>query len=936
MATLVSPGVSVSVIDESFYGSAGTGTVPLIVVASGANKTHVSGTGIASGTTAANVKKPQLITSQRELIQAFGTPYFKSVSGTAQHGYETNEYGLLAAYSYLGSANRAYVVRADVNTTELEPTTTEPKGAPAAGALWLDTAASTFGVYVFSVSAGNKWVKQTVTAFLSSEMTAQTPTPATGTASIGDYRVALIDANGDALASSIGAAAIYKLTAADTWTKVTHANNSTLGASNVYVQELEPATGSGDIWVKTASAGQGTSVVVKSYNSTTSAFDTKTVPFISAADEASADAIASQPGKYDSGAPADIIFNTLSSATSGEGITSSVGGASSTSFTILDGGSGYTSAPTVTITSPGSTGTLPTAMPTAEISGGKVTAIIVASGETGSSLDLNDLVITLTGGINPPTDSLYVFNDNSAVVSDFTLRKFPGSSATSAAVVGADVSAAPATAGELEASATAITGATANGTYWYDSSVSSTSFDIYKKGNSVWQSVTATTGTGGLGLTVTAGTTAPSTPSAGDLWIDTNYLETFPIVKEWSGTAWTERDATDQSGSNGIVFADLTETAADVSFSGTGSHKGATRIAGAPNPTLYPDGILCFNMIRSSYHVKKYDSSISTAYKWRSAAGNKADGSAYFGRKAQRAVIVKQMQAALASNDDARSTSATYNLIAAPGYPELADEMLALNVDRKETAFVIIDPPFRLAPSGVTAWMAGTNGIENGEDAMITSGSQCAVYYPSGLATNTDGSSVVVPASHMALRSISYNDQVAYPWFAPAGLTRGLVSNATNVGYLDSEGEFVAVALNEGQRDTLYTAKVNPITNFPGQGLFVYGQKTLSPSASALDRVNVARLVAYLRDRLDPLARPFAFEPNDESTRANAAEAVSRFLGDVMAKRGVYDFAVVCDETNNTAARIDKNELYIDIAIEPVKAAEFIYIPIRIVNTGTL
>ena len=219
---------------------------------------------------------------------------------------------------------------------------------------------------------------------------------------------------------------------------------------------------------------------------------------------------------------------------------------------------------------------------------------------------------------------------------------------------------------------------------------------------------------------------------------------------------------------------------------------------------------------------------------------------------------------------------------------------------------------------------------------MITSGSQCATYYPSGLATNTDGTSVVVPASHMVLRTLNYSDSVSYPWFAPAGLTRGLISNATNVGYIDSEGEFVATALNQGQRDTLYTAKVNPITNFPGQGLFVYGQKTLSPSASALDRINVARLIAYLRDRLDPLARPFAFEPNDQATRANAQEAVSRFLGDIMSKRGIFDYAVVCDETNNTPARIDKNELYIDIAIEPAKAAEFIYIPIRIVNTGTL
>ena len=130
MATLVSPGVAVSVIDESFYGSAGAGTVPLIVCATGQDKAHVSGSGKASGTVASNAGKLQLITSQRELIQTFGTPYFRTVSGTASNGDEVNEYGLLAAYSYLGGANRAYVLRADVNTTQLLPTTTEPKGDP--------------------------------------------------------------------------------------------------------------------------------------------------------------------------------------------------------------------------------------------------------------------------------------------------------------------------------------------------------------------------------------------------------------------------------------------------------------------------------------------------------------------------------------------------------------------------------------------------------------------------------------------------------------------------------------------------------------------------------------------------------------------------------------------------------------------------------------
>ena len=134
----------------------------------------------------------------------------------------------------------------------------------------------------------------------------------------------------------------------------------------------------------------------------------------------------------------------------------------------------------------------------------------------------------------------------------------------------------------------------------------------------------------------------------------------------------------------------------------------------------------------------------------------------------------------------------------------------------------------------------------------------------------------------------------------------------------------------------MYTNKLNPITTFVGQGTVIFGQKTLASTTTALDRVNVARLVAYLRERFDEIARPFLFEQNDTQTRERAAGVFERFLADILSRRGVTDFAVVCDTSNNTPARIDRNELYIDIAIEPTKSVEFIYIPIRIVNTGTL
>ena len=314
-------------------------------------------------------------------------------------------------------------------------------------------------------------------------------------------------------------------------------------------------------------------------------------------------------------------------------------------------------------------------------------------------------------------------------------------------------------------------------------------------------------------------------------------------------------------------------------------------------------------------------------------------------RKAQRRAVVKSLQSAVASNETIREEMTFFTLIAAPGYAELIDEMLSLNTDRKETAFVIVDTPLRLAPQGQTLidWMSGNNASSTGEDGLIVSGGsayQAACYYPSGLATDLNGNDVVVPASHIVLRTYAYNDQVAYPWFAPAGLTRGVVTNASNVGYINGEGEFIAVALTTGQRDTLYgdgsRVGLNPIARFPGQGVYVFGQKTLQTGSSSLDRVNVARLLAYLRERFDPLARPFIFEPNDKITRANVKQVFDSFLGELLAKRAIYDFIVVCDETNNTPARIDRNELYVDVAIEPVKAAEFIYIPVRVVNTGEL
>jgi hypothetical protein len=461
----------------------------------------------------------------------------------------------------------------------------------------------------------------------------------------------------------------------------------------------------------------------------------------------------------------------------------------------------------------------------------------------------------------------------------------------------------------------------------------------------------------------------------GDLWISTADLENFPIIYRWNGLSleWVEIDTTDQTTEDGVLFADARYNTSGA----TGGTAGTIQALltsnfidpDAPDPDLYPKGILLYNTRRSGGNVKRWLNIINTAedntrfdstnspngaaivagesmstynsLRWVTASPNNEDGSGSFGRKAQRSVVVQAMKSVVDTSEEARDEERrNFNLIAAPGYPELLSNLVNLNLDRSVTAFVVGDTPLRLRADATSLTNWGTNArlvLDNGDDGIVTYDEYCAVYYPNGFTTDLSGSNAVVPASHMMLRTIALSDQVSYPWFAPAGTRRGGITNATAVGFIDTAtGEFTTVALNTGQRDTLYDLKVNPIPFFVGVGLVAYGQKTRARNASALDRINVARLIIYLRRQLAALARPYIFEPNDQITRDEIKGAVESLLIELVGLRAIYDFAVVCDDSNNTPSRVDRNELYIDIAIEPTKAIEFIYIPLRIKNTGEI
>src|SRR6056300_1312703 len=549
------------------------------------------------------------------------------------------------------------------------------------------------------------------------------------------------------------------------------------------------------------------------------------------------------------------------------------------------------------------------------------------------------------------------------------------------------------------ASVSAPTNEPADGTLWYDTN--SDVADIMTHNGTTWKGyaqVYSSTDPNGPQFSATA----PTTQSDGtalvdnDLWIDTSDLENYPKLYKYNtsatlsssntanqvavtttGAAWVLVDKADQTTEDGIVFADARWHTSTDKAAGTSTAAGTPSTIkdllsddfldpDAPNPDNYPQGILLWNTRRSGYNVKEYrnsyitttaypgsgstglgnirynNESVSTYYpdRWVTKSSNNADGSGTFGRKAQRQVIVEQLKSEIDTNQAIREDQRGYNVIACPGYPEVIQNMINLNTDRNNTAFVVGDTPLRLTGTSTTIqnWANNTaSALDNGENGLVSSSDYLGVFYPSGLTTDNTGKNIVVPASHMMMRTLANNDNIAFPWFAPAGTRRGVVDNATAVGYIDTaSGEFQTISVTESVRDSMHEVKVNPITFFSGAGIVNFGNLTKTSASSALDRINVSRLAVYLRTQLDAIAKPFIFEPNDELTRNEIKGAVESFLLELTGQRALYDFLVVCEDTNNTPTRIDRNELYVDIAIEPIKSVEFIYIPLRIKNTGEI
>jgi hypothetical protein len=181
-----------------------------------------------------------------------------------------------------------------------------------------------------------------------------------------------------------------------------------------------------------------------------------------------------------------------------------------------------------------------------------------------------------------------------------------------------------------------------------------------------------------------------------------------------------------------------------------------------------------------------------------------------------------------------------------------------------------------------------------------------------------------IPASGHAAGIFARTDNVTDPWFAPAGFNRGGLSNIRKLAWNPTLGN----------RDIIYQNGLNPIVSFAGQGKVIWGQKTILDKSSAFNRINVRRLFMILEKSISTAVKYFLFEPNDDLTRLLLVNMIDPFLRDVKARRGVYDYLVICDGTNNTPERIDRNELWCDIYVKPTRAAEFIVLNFIATKTG--
>lgn len=770
--TLLSPGVKVTVTTQAAAPIPTPTTIPLIFIATRANKIAPDGSGIALGTVESDILR--IFTSQSDLLQAYGNPVFVTSDGEPVQGDETNEYGLITAYTVCGITSIVYIVRADIDLGQLVPTTVEPSFPPSDGTYWINTTEIVGGILTFD---GFSWATVPFLVF--------TTAPGTGDGTDGDWGFDYSTLNGTLVFKSGG-----------TWHRATTTNIETLlGATHpLYISSTTPVGAvAGDFWYKTTASNGGTNLALTRYRASDAVWVIQTI-------------------------------------------------------------------------------------------------------------------IRSTSAPLPIENSIW--EDDSALATTGNRPLFIGT--------GAEFIQLP-----LFVQPTAPTTLPPDGTLWFDDTI--TDFALYVENGNLWYRVETTLNSNPTNLQKVISASPPQFPDQDAIWIDVSThlnIDRFPIIKRWTGTEW--EDITEN------VFIQSHDPIASLVFDGS--------------YWLNTGESITHNLVKihnSNFVALTLDNTNTVVPE----VGNfwQPDTGRTFGRRSQREMVTKSLKKVIADNQDIRSENNYYQLIACPGYVETYDDISSLNEDNDQISLAIFDVPKFVRPNGipigreitVTDWITNShNAIAVGEDGFIGAPDPYqANAYPGGLATNpTDGNDVYVPPSYILLRTIAYNDSVAYPWYPPAGQNRGLVTNVASVGRISDKGDYVPFNMNRAQRDICYTHSINPIANIPHIGLVVYGQKTMAIPGSILDRINVIRLIAKMKYDFQRLMEPFLFELNNATTRRNATIVAQRYLAGLVSLNALYDYAVLCDSSNNTGDIIGQHKLIVDVAIKPEISIEFIYVPILVLE----
>jgi len=337
-------------------------------------------------------------------------------------------------------------------------------------------------------------------------------------------------------------------------------------------------------------------------------------------------------------------------------------------------------------------------------------------------------------------------------------------------------------------------------------------------------------------------------------------------------------------------------------FTAKVNYKGTTSTSATPRFIKFVEGSYDFDYGRSGYSTTSVDSE--------SFIGSTADQTAIIGNSAEKRGIY-------ALDDDGLGISIA--LIPGITSQRVQNELITI-AEASKNFVAVVSPPYGLNNvQEATDWM---NGRSTTRTAAINN-SYAAAYWPWVQVFNFfAGADQWYDPAIFAARQMVYTDTVSEPWFAPAGYTRGRLTKPLNT----------ETVLNQGDKDSLYSNNINPITKEFGTGIVIFGQKTAQRTPTALDRVNVRRLMIFIRKVLLQLGKPFQFEPNDAITWAAVQSVINPFLSDLKNRRAIVDYAVRCDSSTNTPIRVDRNEMWCSIQLKPTKAAETIVFEVNLTS----